>query len=176
DMCTTVTLSRMCGVTQSRICRFETHEILTDMAPKLRGRHQTVQTDFAVTKEAYDSLPFEAEVTPFIDKMDEAYARADLVLCRAGATTVAELTAFGKAAILVPYPYAIYDHQRWNAQALQDRGAAEMILDRELSGETLAAWIRSYVSDPARIERMETAARAIGRPGASTRIVDECYA
>src|SRR5439155_20258858 len=116
-------------------------EKLTDMAPKLHVIHQTGQADFAVTKEAYDSLPFEAEVTPFIDKMDEAYARADLVLCRAGATTVAELTAFGKAAILVPYPYAIYDHQRWNAQALQDRGAAEMILDRELSGETLAAWI-----------------------------------
>jgi UDP-N-acetylglucosamine--N-acetylmuramyl-(pentapeptide) pyrophosphoryl-undecaprenol N-acetylglucosamine transferase len=151
-------------------------EKLTDVAAKLQVVHQTGQADFAATKQAYASLPFEAEVTPFIDKMDEAYARADLVLCRAGATTVAELTAFGKAAILVPYPYAIYDHQRWNAQALRDRGAAEMVLDRELNGETLAAWIRRYVSDPARIERMETAARAIGRPGASTRIVDECYA
>jgi UDP-N-acetylglucosamine--N-acetylmuramyl-(pentapeptide) pyrophosphoryl-undecaprenol N-acetylglucosamine transferase len=164
------------GAHRINVAVVEALEKLTDVAPKLHVVHQTGQADFAATKEAYDSLPFEAEVTPFIDQMDEAYARADLVLCRAGATTVAELTAFGKAAILVPYPYAIYDHQRWNAQALQDRGAAEMILDQELSGETLAARIRSYVSDPARIERMETAARAIGRPGASTRIVDECYA
>jgi UDP-N-acetylglucosamine--N-acetylmuramyl-(pentapeptide) pyrophosphoryl-undecaprenol N-acetylglucosamine transferase len=149
---------------------------LTELAPKLRVVHQTGQADFAATKAAYDSLPFEAEVTPFIDRMDEAYATADLVVCRAGATTVAELTAFGKAAILVPYPYAIYDHQRWNAQVLQERGAAEMILDQELNGETLAARIRSYVSDPVRIERMKSAARAIGRPAASSRIVDECYA
>jgi UDP-N-acetylglucosamine--N-acetylmuramyl-(pentapeptide) pyrophosphoryl-undecaprenol N-acetylglucosamine transferase len=148
---------------------------LADLAPSLHVAHQTGEADFAAIQRAYDSLPFEAEVMPFIDKMDEAYVKADLVLCRAGATTVAELTAFGKAAILVPYPYAIYDHQRRNAQALQDRGAAEMILDRELDGEILAARIRSYVSDPARIEAMGAAARAMGRPEASARIVDECY-
>jgi UDP-N-acetylglucosamine--N-acetylmuramyl-(pentapeptide) pyrophosphoryl-undecaprenol N-acetylglucosamine transferase len=115
-------------------------------------------------------------VLPFIEKMDEAYARADLVLCRAGATTVAELTTFGKAAILVPYPYAIYDHQRWNAQALQDQGAAEMILDQELSGDLLAGRIQAYVSDRQRLEQMAAAARGMGRPEAAARIVDECYA
>ena len=103
---------------------------LTDLAAGLEVIHQTGAADFAVIKAAYDSLVFAAEVHPFIEKMDEAYARADLVVCRAGATTVAELTAFGKAAVLVPYPYAIYDHQRGNAQVLRDRGAAEMILDR----------------------------------------------
>jgi UDP-N-acetylglucosamine--N-acetylmuramyl-(pentapeptide) pyrophosphoryl-undecaprenol N-acetylglucosamine transferase len=149
---------------------------LTDLAAQLYVIHQTGQADFALTKEAYDALPYAAEVTPFIDKMDEAYARADLVLCRAGATTIAELTAFGKAAILVPYPYAIYDHQRWNAQALQDRGAAEMILNEQLNGETLAARIRSYVSQPAVLDRMTKAARDMGRPEAAERIVDECYA
>ena len=149
---------------------------LMDVAAKLYVIHQTGQADFAQTKQAYDALPFAAEVLPFIDKMDEAYARADLVLCRAGATTVAELTAFGKAAILVPYPYAIYDHQRWNAQALQDRGAAEMILNQELNDETLAARLRGYLSDPTRLESMARAARALGRPQAAERIVDECYA
>jgi len=99
-----------------------------------------------------------------------------LIVCRAGATTVAELTAFGKAAILVPYPYAIYDHQRGNAQALQDRGAADMILDRDLTGEVLAARIRAYFSDRERLARMAGAARALGRPEAAARIVDECYA
>jgi UDP-N-acetylglucosamine--N-acetylmuramyl-(pentapeptide) pyrophosphoryl-undecaprenol N-acetylglucosamine transferase len=148
---------------------------LTDMAPKFQLIHQTGEADFAMIQEAYAVLPFAAVVTPFIDAMDEAYARADLVLCRAGATTVAELTVFGRAAILVPYPYAIYDHQRWNAQALQDSGAAEMILDQALNGATLAARIRSYVTDPSRIERMANAARALGRPEAAARIVDECY-
>ena len=148
---------------------------LTDLAPELQVIHQTGSVDLAAIKEAYGHLSFEAEVLPFIENMDEAYARADLVLCRAGATTVAELTALGKAAILVPYPYAIYDHQRWNAQALRDQQAAEMILDRELNGEVLAGRIRTYVSDRARIERMATAARAIGRPEAAARVVDECY-
>lgn len=149
---------------------------MTDLAPQLRILQQTGQADFPATSKAYQALPFEAEVLPFIEKMDEAYARADLVLCRAGATTVAELTAFGKAAILIPYPYAIYDHQRWNAQALADRGAAEMIPDRELSGEALAQRIRAYVADRGLIEAMANSARAMGRPQAAERIVDECYA
>ena len=149
---------------------------LTDLADRLQVIHQTGQADFAAIKAAYDSLPFEAEVLPFIEKMDEAYARADLVLCRAGATTVAELTAFGKPAVLVPYPYAIYDHQRWNAQALQDQGAAEMILDQELNGNLLAGRIQAYVADRWKVERMAAAARVMGRPEAAARIVDECYA
>jgi UDP-N-acetylglucosamine--N-acetylmuramyl-(pentapeptide) pyrophosphoryl-undecaprenol N-acetylglucosamine transferase len=149
---------------------------LTDLKSDLFVEHQTGQLDYAAIKEAYQALPFEVEVTPFIDKMDEAYARADLVLCRAGATTVAELTAFGKAAIVVPYPYAIYDHQRGNAQALQERGAAEMVLDQVLNGKILSERIRSYLSDRGRIERMAAAARSMGRPEAAARIVDECYA
>jgi UDP-N-acetylglucosamine--N-acetylmuramyl-(pentapeptide) pyrophosphoryl-undecaprenol N-acetylglucosamine transferase len=148
----------------------------TDLKSELFVRHQTGQVDYAAIQEAYAALPFEAEVTPFIDRMDEAYAGADLVLCRAGATTLAELTAFGKAAILVPYPYAIYDHQRHNAQALQERGAAEMILDQELNGRVLAARIRVYLSDRKRIDSMAGAARTMGRPDAAARIVDECYA
>src|SRR5712692_9870006 len=119
------------GAHRINLAVIEAMKRLTDLAGELKIIHQTGQADFDSIKTAYAALPFEAEATPFIDKMDEAYAQADLVLCRAGATTVAELTAFGKAAILVPYPYAIYDHQRWNAQTLQDRGAAEMILDQD---------------------------------------------
>lgn len=148
---------------------------LTDLKSELFVTHQTGQLDYAAIKEAYAALPFEANVTPFIDNMDEAYAQADLVVCRAGATTVAELTAFGKAAIVVPYPYAIYDHQRSNAQALQEQGAAEMILDQVVNGKILAERLRDYVSDRRQIERMASAARALGRPEAAVRIVDECY-
>lgn len=148
---------------------------MTDLTPSLKVIHQTGHADYAAIKEAYAAFPCEAEVMPFIDQMDEAYARADLIVCRAGATTIAELTAFGKAAILVPYPYAIYDHQRGNAQALAARGAAEMILDQELSAEKLAARLRFYLAAPERLVTMAHAARAMGRPEAAERIVNECY-
>ncbi|MGH7794735.1 MAG: undecaprenyldiphospho-muramoylpentapeptide beta-N-acetylglucosaminyltransferase [Candidatus Binatia bacterium] len=149
---------------------------LTDLKDEFYITHQTGALDYPAIREAYAGLAFDAQVTPFIEAMDEAYAFADLVLCRAGATTVAELTAFGKAAILVPYPYAIYDHQRGNARALAERGAAEMILDQDLDGAVLAEKIRGYLSDRARIARMAQAAREMGRPDAAARIVDECYA
>ena len=149
---------------------------LADLKEELYITHQTGTADYPAIREAYAKLPFAAHVTPFIDTMDEAYALADLVLCRAGATTVAELTAFGKAAIVVPYPYAIYDHQRGNAQALAERGAAEMILDRDVSGALLAEKLRGYLSDRTRIACMAEAARAMGRPDAAARIVDECWA
>jgi UDP-N-acetylglucosamine--N-acetylmuramyl-(pentapeptide) pyrophosphoryl-undecaprenol N-acetylglucosamine transferase len=148
---------------------------MTDLASQLRIVHQTGAADFSAISKAYHALPFDAEALPFIDRMDDAYARADLVLCRAGATTVAELTAFGKAAILIPYPYAIYDHQRWNAQALADKGAAEVVLDHELNGAELALRLRDYLADRKKIEAMARAALAMGRPEAATRIVDECY-
>jgi UDP-N-acetylglucosamine--N-acetylmuramyl-(pentapeptide) pyrophosphoryl-undecaprenol N-acetylglucosamine transferase len=149
---------------------------LADLDRELYVTHQTGTADYAAIKEAYAALPFEAQVTPFIDAMDEAYAHADLVLCRAGATTVAEITALGKAAILVPYPFAIYDHQRGNAEALAKRGAADLILDQDLSGAALAEKIRSYMADRGRLLAMAQAARAIGRPEAAARIVDECGA
>lgn len=149
---------------------------LTDLETELAVTHQTGAADLAAIKKAYAALPFEAEITPFIERMEQAYAQADLILCRAGATTIAELTAFGKAAILVPYPYAIYDHQRGNAQALHDHGAADIILDLELNGEILAERIRGYVSDRQRVHKMAAAALSMGRPDAAARIVDECYA
>jgi UDP-N-acetylglucosamine--N-acetylmuramyl-(pentapeptide) pyrophosphoryl-undecaprenol N-acetylglucosamine transferase len=164
------------GAHRLNIAVVEALESLTDLAPRITVIHQTGQTDFEAIKSAYDSLPFDAEVTPFIQRMDEAYARADLVVCRAGATTVAELTAYGKAAILVPFPFAIYDHQRGNAQALEERGAAEMILEQELSRQVLASRIRSYFSNPALVASMAARARALGRPDAAARIVEECYA
>jgi len=150
-------------------------KLLSDLKSAIAVTHQTGSLDYHAIKQAYDALPFEATVMPFIDRMDEAYGGADLVLCRAGAMTLAELTVFGKAAILVPYPYAIYDHQRSNAESLQGRGAAAMILDQELTGAVLAERIRGYFTDRSRLERMAAAARALGRPDAAARIVDACY-
>jgi len=164
------------GARRLNFAAIEALKKLTDLKGELFLLHQTGDLDYAAVREAYAALPFEVQVTPFIDRMDEAYAQADLLLCRSGATTVAELTAFGKAAILVPYPYAIYDHQRGNAEALKDRGAADMILDQELNGEILSERIRGYISDRSRIERMAAGARAMGRLDAAARIVDECCA
>jgi UDP-N-acetylglucosamine--N-acetylmuramyl-(pentapeptide) pyrophosphoryl-undecaprenol N-acetylglucosamine transferase len=149
---------------------------LQDLDAEIRIVHQTGAADLPWVKAAYAGLSFEAEVVPFIDAMDSAYARADLVVCRAGAATVAELTVFGKPAILIPYPYAAYDHQRLHAEALRDRGAAEMILDRQLDGGKLAARIRALYQDRARLAGMARAAARLGRPEAAKRIVDECYA
>ncbi len=164
------------GAHKINLCVVEALQRLRDLTTEFRVIHQTGEADFASVKAAYGSLPFEAEVLAFVERMDEAYARADLVICRAGATTVAELTAFGKAAILIPYPYAVYDHQRFHAQALKERGAAEMILDRELKGEKLAERIRSLYLDRNRLEAMGETARKLGKPEAAKKIVDECYA
>lgn len=164
------------GARRINLCMTEAMRELKDLAPRLKVTHQTGGADVAAVRAAYEAFPVEAEVLSFIDKMDEAYARADLVVCRAGATTVAELTVFGKPAILIPYPYAAYDHQRGNAAALEGRGAAEMMLDREMSGERLARRIRALFEDRARLEAMGAAARRLGRPEAAERIVEECYA
>ncbi len=149
---------------------------LQDLAGELKVIHQTGESDYDRIQEAYASLPFDSEVVRFIHRMDESYAKTDLIVCRAGASTIAEITAFGKAAILVPYPYAADDHQRLNAEALEANGAAEMILDRKLDGEELARRIRSFHGDRRRIEAMGAAARKLGKPDAAKRIVDECYA
>lgn len=149
---------------------------LADLARALKIIHQTGEADFASIREVYSALPFEAEVLAFVDAMDEAYARSDLVIARAGASTVAELALFGKPAVLVPYPYAADDHQRFNAAALAERGAAEVIHDRELSGEKLAEVIRALYLNPERLREMGKAARKLARPDAAQRIVDECLA
>jgi UDP-N-acetylglucosamine--N-acetylmuramyl-(pentapeptide) pyrophosphoryl-undecaprenol N-acetylglucosamine transferase len=164
------------GARRINLCLIEALEKLKDLAAVLQVIHQTGEADFASVQNAYKSLPFDTEVVPFIEQMDRAYARADLIVCRAGASTVAEITIFGKAAILVPYPHAAYDHQRRNGQELKDCGAAEMILDEEISGEKLAGLIRAFYLDRKRLEAMGKAAGKLGRPEAAARIVDECYA
>jgi UDP-N-acetylglucosamine--N-acetylmuramyl-(pentapeptide) pyrophosphoryl-undecaprenol N-acetylglucosamine transferase len=124
----------------------------------------------------YAQLGVKAEVVAFIESMDTAYAAADLVICRAGATTVAELTALGKPAIFVPYPYAADDHQRANAEVLVQAGAALMILDTELSMERVSQAIQSLMQDPARLEVMAQAAAALGKADATTAVIRECLA
>ena len=116
------------------------------------------------------------EVVPFVHDMADAYGRADLVVCRAGATTLAELTTLGKVAILIPYPFATDDHQRKNADVLARAGAAEVIDQRELTGARLATAILALARDADRRARMAAAARALARPQAAREIVDRALA
>ncbi len=142
--------------------------------PGLRVIHQTGEADKDWVAAAYRDSRIAAEVHAFIDNMGEAYARADLVICRAGATTVAELTALGKAAILIPYPFAADDHQRINAEVLERHGAALVLLDRDLTASALAERVRALARNPAQLDHMSCAARALGRPDAAERVLDVC--
>jgi UDP-N-acetylglucosamine--N-acetylmuramyl-(pentapeptide) pyrophosphoryl-undecaprenol N-acetylglucosamine transferase len=114
-------------------------------------------------------------VVPFIEKMAPCYRRADLVLCRAGAGTVAELAVCGRPAVFVPYPFSAHDHQVANARRLVDRGAARMILDGALTGETLSETLLELYRRPEERDRMAGRIREIGRPRAADEIVDHCY-
>lgn len=148
---------------------------LQDLKPSLRFIHQTGKEDFHFVSKGYEEKGFEAEVAPFIDEMARCYQRADLVICRSGASTIAELAVCAKASILIPYPYAAHQHQLINAQKLVDWGAAKMIRDEELRGALLSEAIRGLYHHPEERERMEEAIRKIGRPRAAEEIVDHCY-
>lgn len=134
--------------------------------------HQTGKHDVERIREGYAAQGFQATVKEFIDDMSEAYAKSDLVVCRAGATTIAELTVCKKASILVPFPYATDDHQTKNALALVEAGAALMLKESELTGERLANEVLGLLGDRARLAKMEKAAGLLGRPEASKELAD----
>lgn len=148
---------------------------LREMRGRLRIIHQTGEKDYAEVQKVYEREGFEAEIYPFIYEMDRSYAAADLVLCRAGATTLFELMAMGKPAILVPYPYAANDHQTLNALTLVDAGAAVKVADGELTGKHLGEILRQLSGDPGRLKRMGEQAAALAKPRAAEEIVKHCY-
>lgn len=148
-----------------------------DQLPQTAGLffiHQTGSTDERMVAEAYRHAGAAARVQSFFDDMAAQYGSADLVICRAGATTVAEITALGKASVLIPYPYAADDHQTWNARRLVAAGAAEMIAEEQLSGAFLSERIRFFAFHPAAVSRLAMQSAQLGKPDAAQRIVDEC--
>ena len=132
---------------------------------------QTGREDFDWARGVVEQEQLPAKVLPFLTRIHMAYAAADLVVCRSGAMTLAEIAAAGTPAILVPYPHAAHDHQVVNASNLVDRGAAAMIPDRELTGERLANEIAHWLSDRQGLSRMSANARKFARPDAAERIV-----
>jgi UDP-N-acetylglucosamine--N-acetylmuramyl-(pentapeptide) pyrophosphoryl-undecaprenol N-acetylglucosamine transferase len=149
---------------------------LGELKERLRIIHQTGKDDMETVTKGYRDQAMEAEVLPFITDMATAYGKADLLVCRAGATSIAEITASGKAAIFIPFPFAVNDHQTKNAELLVNRGAAAMIPERALTGESLSGVIRRLAQDPGKIEEMQRNAASLGNARAAADIVDECMA
>lgn len=140
---------------------------------RLNITHQTGEADCERIRETYKHAGWEkADVRPYISDMVSEFAKSDLIICRAGATTCAELAAAGKAAIMVPLPTAADDHQRKNAEAMQNAGAAKMILQKDVSGEVLAAEIEKLIDEPEKISEMERSAKKLGRKDAAETTVD----
>jgi len=135
--------------------------------PSLRVRHQTGSADLARVAAAYREADVPATVEPFIEEMGAAYRGASLVVGRSGATTLAELCAAGRPAVLIPYPYAADDHQAANAMEIVEEGGAVMRRQPELDPEKLAALLAELLLDPERLGRMSRAMRRSGRPRAA---------
>jgi UDP-N-acetylglucosamine--N-acetylmuramyl-(pentapeptide) pyrophosphoryl-undecaprenol N-acetylglucosamine transferase len=151
-------------------------DALPVLAPRrggLRITHQTGERDLDQTARAYRESGFEsARVLPFINDMANQFEKADVLVCRSGATTCAEVAAAGKAAIFVPFPFAADDHQRKNAEAFERVGAGRMILQQELTGERLANELIGMIDDPKQVDLMEEASRSLGRADSAERAVD----
>ena len=134
--------------------------------------HQTGQRDFEQTKDRYKEAGIEARVEPFLDDIDQAYAWADVVICRAGALTISELAAAGLPAVLVPYPYAVDDHQTANAHYLADAGAAIIIQDSDLTKEKLAPIIEDWITTSELISDMSVKAKRMAMTGATEQVAE----
>lgn len=138
--------------------------------PGLRIIHQTGEKEYEAVARAYLDGNFAAEVSPFIDDMPRAFADADLMICRSGASTVAEITAAAKPAIFVPLPTAADDHQTKNAQALVDAGAARLLTQARLTPERLVEQVAGLFNEPTHLESMAQAALSLSHPNAAAEI------
>jgi UDP-N-acetylglucosamine--N-acetylmuramyl-(pentapeptide) pyrophosphoryl-undecaprenol N-acetylglucosamine transferase len=150
------------------------NQAVMQAVPELRTRipgihiiHQTGEKDYGEAQAIYSNLGASVEAYRFIDDMPAFFARADLIVCRSGASTVAEVTAAGKPAIFIPFPGAADDHQKRNAEALQKAGAAAMLEQSVLNGGSLVEAVASLLSDRTRLDAMGRAARSLAHPNAA---------
>jgi UDP-N-acetylglucosamine--N-acetylmuramyl-(pentapeptide) pyrophosphoryl-undecaprenol N-acetylglucosamine transferase len=147
---------------------------LIEPSQRPQVRHQTGKLHCAETQALYAAAGVSAKVVPFIDQMDEAYGWADFAICRAGALTVAELTSAGLGALLIPFPFAIDNHQTVNGQLLVEQGAALMIAQSDLTPALLAKQITALCGDSEGRLKMAVSARQLAKTGAAERVADIC--
>jgi UDP-N-acetylglucosamine--N-acetylmuramyl-(pentapeptide) pyrophosphoryl-undecaprenol N-acetylglucosamine transferase len=153
-------------------CVVKSLPLLANDAERVRFIHQTGDRDYNAVRQAYQVRGLTAEVHGFIENVPAAFARADLIVSRAGATAVAELAAAGKAALLIPFPGATDQHQLENARAMERAGAAGVIQQAELTPQRLVTELRDLLGEPRRLVEMEQAARRLARPDAAAQIAD----
>jgi len=164
------------GAHAINVAMVEAASRLAAATPPLAITHQTGERDLEMVRQGYARAGVPARVEAFLFAMDREMSAADVVVCRAGATTLAELTASGRPSILVPLPTATDDHQRKNAVAMVHVGAARMIEQRELSGERLSAALQDLAANAGERQRLSGAARQMARPDAARVIVDRILA
>ncbi|MEW6377274.1 MAG: undecaprenyldiphospho-muramoylpentapeptide beta-N-acetylglucosaminyltransferase [Thermodesulfobacteriota bacterium] len=164
------------GAHRINVAMMEALSLLQEKKLSLKFIHQTGNADFEFVSKGYQEKGFEALVRSFFEDMATYYQISNLVICRAGASTISELAVCGKAVILIPYPHAAHHHQLMNAQRLVDQGAARMIRDEALNGTLLAQTILHLYGHPEERTRMEKAMGQMSRPRAAQEIVDHCYA
>uniref|UniRef100_A0A7C5EM65 UDP-N-acetylglucosamine--N-acetylmuramyl-(pentapeptide) pyrophosphoryl-undecaprenol N-acetylglucosamine transferase n=1 Tax=Desulfobacca acetoxidans TaxID=60893 RepID=A0A7C5EM65_9BACT len=148
--------------------------LLKDHRERLYFLHLTGEADLELVQNGYTQTGFAAEVASFTPEVAAWMKRAHLLVCRAGAGTLAELTALGRAALLIPYPFAANNHQEMNARFLEKAGAAEVILNKDFTGELLAGRIEQFLAQPQLLRQMEAASRALAKPDAAREIVTGC--
>jgi UDP-N-acetylglucosamine--N-acetylmuramyl-(pentapeptide) pyrophosphoryl-undecaprenol N-acetylglucosamine transferase len=175
DRFTILVFGGSAGAHRINVAMMEALSSLEAVKSRLRFIHQTGREDIDFVSKGYHERGFDALVRPFFEEMAMCYQISDLVVCRSGASTVAELAACGKAAILIPYPYAAHNHQLINAKQLVDLGGAVMIRDEELNGPSLAKTILHLYGHPEERGRMEEAIQRLGRPRSAEEIVNHCY-
>ena len=152
----------------------EALDFLRELKKDLSFIHQTGTKDEDWVRQAYLDKGFHHQVLAFISDMVWAYAQSDMLICRSGATTLAEVTALGKASLLIPFPFAANNHQEENARSLVQHGAAEMIPEKELTGAGLAAVIRKWRNDSRHRADLAARAKTLGRWQAAEEIVENC--
>ena len=148
--------------------------LLQDEKDRLRFMHLTGEADEQMVAAGYREQGFAAEVAAFTTEMPDLMARAHLIISRAGASTLAEITALGRAALLVPYPFAANNHQEYNARFLAAAGAGEMILNKDFTAALFAGKIREFLAQPEKLREMEAASRRLAKPDAAREIVKGC--
>jgi len=146
--------------------------LLKQQIPGVRLIHQTGERDYDSTVAAYKNISANVEVSKFIDNMPAMFAQADLILCRAGASTVAEIAAAGNPAVFVPFPKSADDHQRRNAEAMENAGAAVVLEERDVTPQVLANTVAELLTDGVKLKAMSEAARNMAHPDATREIAE----
>lgn len=163
------------GSHQINLVMIKVLDYLSDIRERIEIVHQSGKDDIDLLRDAYHEKGFSCKVMDFIDNIGDVYNKSDLVICRGGATTIAELLVSGKASIIIPYPYAADNHQELNARALERKGAAVVMGVGGLKEKELAITIKDFFKNPKKIKNMENKVLEMARPDATKIIVDRCY-